>query len=81
MKYPTLRFVFDRRNIATDKKKASVYLEVAFERKRRDVPTGVYIYKNEWDETYFRLYRTENHMHVLRISISCIRCQFHSLLL
>lgn len=50
MKYPSLRFVFDRRNIATDNKKASVYLEVAFCRKRRDVPTGIHLYKNEWDE-------------------------------
>lgn len=59
MKYPTLRFVFDRRNIATDKKKASVYLEVAFERKRRDIPTGIHIYKNEWDEKKRIVARTD----------------------
>lgn len=49
MKYPSLRFVFDRRNIATQQRKASVYLEVAFRRKRRDVPTGIHLYADEWD--------------------------------
>lgn len=49
MKYPSLRFVFDRRNIATQQRKASVYLEVSFRRKRRDVPTGIHLYADEWD--------------------------------
>lgn len=59
MKYPTLRFVFDRRNIATDQKKASVYLEVAFARKRRDVATGIHVFKNEWDEKRRIVSRTD----------------------
>lgn len=59
MKYPTLRFVFDRRNIATNKKKASVYLEVAYARKRRDVPTGIHVFKNEWDEKKRIVARTD----------------------
>lgn len=59
MKFPTLRFVFDRRNIATDKKKASVYLEVAFQRKRRDVPTGIHLYAGEWDDKKRVVARTD----------------------
>lgn len=60
MKYPTLRFVFDRRKIATNEKKASVYLEVAFARKRRDVPTGVHVCKNQWDEAKRVIARTDS---------------------
>ncbi len=49
MKYPNLRFVFDRRNTASKEKKAPVYLEVALCSKRRDVPTGVKLYQDECD--------------------------------
>lgn len=59
MKYPSLRFVFDRRNIATDKRKASVYLEVAFKRKRRDVPTGIHLFAGEWDEKKKVIHRAD----------------------
>jgi hypothetical protein len=38
MKYPNLKFVFDRRNVASLERLASVYLEVSFQKKRRDVP-------------------------------------------
>ena len=50
MKYPNLKFVFDRRNVASLERLASVYLEVSFQRKRRDVPTGFRLFSNEWDD-------------------------------
>lgn len=50
MKYPNLKFVFDRRNVASLERLASVYLEVSFQRKRRDVPTGIRLFSNEWDD-------------------------------
>lgn len=59
MKYPTLRFVFDRRKVATDTRKASIYLEVAFERKRRDVPTGVHVCVNQWSDSKRVIARTD----------------------
>lgn len=59
MKYPTLRFVFDRRKVATETRKASIYLEVAFERKRRDVPTGVHVCINQWSDAKRVIARTD----------------------
>lgn len=59
MKYPTLRFVFDRRKVATETRKASIYLEVAFQRKRRDVPTGVHVCINQWSDAKRVIARTD----------------------
>ena len=49
MKQPTLRFVFDRKNVATKEKKALVQIEVVFGRKKKYISTGVKVRKNEWD--------------------------------
>lgn len=50
MRYPTLRFVFDRKKTATKKHKASVQIEVLSERKRKYIGTGVKLYSDQWDE-------------------------------
>lgn len=50
MKYPTLRFVFDRKKTATKEHKASVQIEVLSERKRKYIGTGVKLYSDQWDE-------------------------------
>lgn len=50
MKYPALRFIFDRKNVATDKKKGLVQIEVLCERKRKYISTGVKVYKNQWHD-------------------------------
>lgn len=50
MKYPTLRFVFDRKHVATEKKKGLVQIEVTSEGKRKWIGTQVKIYRNQWDD-------------------------------
>lgn len=50
MKYPTLRFVFDRKKTATKSHKASVQIEVLSERRRKFIGTGVKLYSDQWDE-------------------------------
>lgn len=50
MKYPTLRFVFDRKHIATEKKKGLVQIEVTSEGKRKWIGTQVKVYPNQWDD-------------------------------
>uniref|UniRef100_UPI0040258935 Arm DNA-binding domain-containing protein n=1 Tax=Parabacteroides distasonis TaxID=823 RepID=UPI0040258935 len=50
MEYPTLRFVFDRKRVATKEKKGLVQIEVCSERKRKWIGTGVRLYSDQWDE-------------------------------
>lgn len=50
MKYPTTRFVFDRKKTATKDKEALVQVEVLHERKKKYITTGVYVYKDQWKE-------------------------------
>lgn len=50
MKYPTTRFVFDRKNTATRNKTALVQVEILYERKKKYVSTGVKIYKDQWND-------------------------------
>ena len=50
MQQPTMRFVWDRKNVATTKeKKALVQLELVFGRKKKYISTGIHLYKGEWD--------------------------------
>ena len=39
--YPTTRFVFDRKNTATNEKKALIQVEILFQRKKKYISTGV----------------------------------------
>lgn len=50
MKYPTMRFVFDRKKVATKKKKGLVQIEIESERKRKWIGTTVKLYSDQWDE-------------------------------
>lgn len=50
MKYPTLRFVFDRKKVATKQKKGLVQLEVLSEGKRKWIGTGVKLYSDQWSD-------------------------------
>ena len=50
MEYPTLRFVFDRKKVATKEKKGLVQIEVCSERKRKWIGTGVKVYADQWDD-------------------------------
>lgn len=50
MKYPTTRFVFDRKKMATKKKDALIQVEILFGSKKKYVTTGVKVFKDQWSE-------------------------------
>lgn len=50
MKYPVLRFVFDRKHTASKTTKGTVQIEILFERKRKWLSTGVRLYFDQWSE-------------------------------
>lgn len=50
MEYPTLRFVFDRKKVASKDKKGLVQIEVCSQRKRKWIGTGVKVYADQWDD-------------------------------
>lgn len=50
MKYPTMRFVFDRKHVATKSKKGLVQIEVTSEGKRKWIGTSVKVYADQWNE-------------------------------
>lgn len=50
MKYPTPRFVFDRKHTATKTTKGTVQIEILFERKRKWISTGIRLYKDQWSD-------------------------------
>lgn len=50
MKYPSLRFVFDRKKVSTKTKKGLVQLEVLSEGKRKWIGTGVKLYSDQWND-------------------------------
>lgn len=47
---PKLRMVFDRKKVATPKKKGLVQIELLYEKKRKWITTGVKVYSDQWDE-------------------------------
>lgn len=48
--YPTTRFVFDRKHVATKEKNDLTQLEVFYLRKRKWISTGVKVYSDQWSE-------------------------------
>lgn len=50
MKYPTARFVFDRKHTASKTTKGTVQIEILFERKRKWISTGVRLYSDQWND-------------------------------
>lgn len=42
--------VFDRKKVATPKKKGLVQIELLYEKKRKWISTGVKVYSDQWDE-------------------------------
>lgn len=49
IKYPTTRFVFDRKKTATNEKKALIQIEILWERKKKYISTGVRVCKNQYN--------------------------------
>ncbi len=53
MKIPTLRVVFDRKNVASQTKKGLVQLEILYNGKRKWISTGVKLFSGQWrDKTH-----------------------------
>jgi len=50
MKYPSTRFVFDRKKTATKRKDAIVQVEILLSGKKKYVSTGVKVYKDQWND-------------------------------
>ena len=50
MKYPTLRFVFDRKRLRQRHTADSVQIEVLSEGKRKWIGTGVKVYSDQWND-------------------------------
>lgn len=50
MKYPTTRFVFDRKNTATKKVAALIQIEVLLQGKKKYISTGVKVFKDQWND-------------------------------
>lgn len=50
MKYPTMRFVFDRKHLASKKKKGLVQIEILSEGRRKFISTGVKVYADQWKD-------------------------------
>lgn len=50
MKYPTIRFVFDRKKEASRHKKGLVQLVISHQRKRKLISTGIKVYSGQWSE-------------------------------
>lgn len=49
MKIPTVRLVFDRKHVATKKKKGLIQVEVLFGGRRKWIGTGIKVYSDQWD--------------------------------
>jgi len=50
MKYPSTRFVFDRKKTATRSKAALVQVEILYDGRKKYVSTGVKVYKDQWHD-------------------------------
>lgn len=50
MKYPVVKLVFDRRKVASKKKKGTIEVEVYWQGKRQYRSTGIAVYKGEWND-------------------------------
>nr|DAI98662.1 MAG TPA: Integrase [Caudoviricetes sp.] len=52
-RYPTTRFVFDRKKMATNEKKALIQVEILFGGKKKYISTGVKVFKNQYNKKEF----------------------------
>lgn len=47
-KYPTPRFLFDRRKVSNKKEPGTIEIEILYQRKRKYISTGVKVLPSEW---------------------------------
>lgn len=52
MNFPSIRFVFDRKNVASKTVKGLVQIEILYKRKRKWIGTGIRLLKHQWDENF-----------------------------
>ena len=48
MEIPKTRIIFDRKNVSTKTRKASVVIEVYYQRQRKFSTTGVELFRDQW---------------------------------
>ena len=48
MEIPKTRVIFDRKNVSTKTRKASVIIEVYYQRQRKFFTTGVELFRDQW---------------------------------
>ena len=51
-KYPVIRIVYDYKRQASNTRKGVVSIEVAYDRKRKRINTGVKVYPSQWNNSY-----------------------------
>lgn len=59
MKYPTVKFVFDRRRKASKTSPGKIELEIAFDRRQKFMTSGVEVYPDEWDPQHLVVRRPD----------------------
>lgn len=50
--FPSVRFVFDRKHVATKEKKGLLQIEICFRRKRKFIGTGVKLFAGQWNDKF-----------------------------
>ena len=67
MKYPTIRYIYNRRGNAGAETAASIEVLVTHERKRKYIATGVKVLPNQWSDTKHVIRHPDNHSLNMRI--------------
>ncbi|MCM1028262.1 MAG: Arm DNA-binding domain-containing protein, partial [Alloprevotella sp.] len=49
MKYPSVRFLFDKKRKATNSTKGLLQIEITYQRQRKWVSTNVKLFASQWD--------------------------------
>ncbi len=68
MKYPTIKFVFDRKHLASKVKTSLVQIEILSQRKRKLISTGIKLYSDQWDSRRMVI----NHTNMLALNKSLL---------
>ncbi len=55
MKIPTIKFIYDRRNVSGKNKKGSIELRITYDRKQKFMSTGISVYPRHWNEKTQRI--------------------------
>lgn len=67
MRYPTLRYIFDRRRKTTPKTAGTIDVEICFQNKRKWISTGVSVLRNQWDDSKLIVRHPDRDALILRL--------------